>query len=251
MPYTTIIKDNLWVIPDALPEPVCEYLIKHNETTMVFKPCTMNKVIDTNYRDSCEVHIEDHTLARMIWKFVKPYVHVQYQGRKLIGPHYKTFYLLRYGPGQQFHQHRDGHSTNSNGQKSFLTALIYLNSDCKGGETRTLMSPRHKLGLEIKTGADYFDAVPNMGTLVLMRHYLLHASMPMTKGIKYVLRFNILYENYGPWYAGGPTNKKFEGVGVNITAPDVPYVNNPIDDAWIKCEDECFQGRRKAPDVYW
>ncbi len=61
----------------------------------------------------------------------------------------------------------------------------------------------------------------------------------------------ILYENYGPWYAGGPTNKKFEGVGVNITAPDVPYVNNPIDDAWIKCEDECFQGRRKAPDVYW
>ena len=194
----------------------------------------MNKEINTDYRDSHEVHIQDHDLARMIWKFIKTCVPQEYQGRKLVGAHYKTFYLLRYTSGQKFACHRDGHSTNSKEQKSLLTALIYLNSDCKGGQTRFYGEPEHELDLLKKTGSDengeYYDANPSEGVMALMRHYILHSAMPVTKGKKYALRFNILYESYGEWYAGPPTDAKFKGVAPKL--PPYVYDKNPIEEAW-------------------
>ena len=39
-----------------------------------------------------------------------------------------------------------------------------------------------------------------------MRHYLLHQALPVEEGVKYVLRFNVLYERFGTkgWYEGRP-----------------------------------------------
>jgi len=43
--------------------------------------------------------------------------------------------------GEKFETHQDGFSTNSKGERSFMTVLIYLNQCQKGGETRYFEEP--------------------------------------------------------------------------------------------------------------
>ena len=233
-----LINDNLCVYPEALPTKVCEDFINHYEKLVAFKECSLNGVINKEYRDSHQVHIKDVEQYKMLWDNLKRFIPETYQGRRLIGPDNRTVYLLRYGVGQQFKAHRDGHSTNKKGQKSFLTALIYLNSNCKGGETRFYAEPQHNINLNVVTGSDQFgqfcDVTPTAGSLVLMRHYIYHSAMPVLEGYKYALRFNILYESFGPWYTGAATKSKYEGVGVyNYINPFAlqPY-HDYIGEAW-------------------
>ena len=254
-----IIPNNLWKVPNALPHAVCEY-IRNYYKEEDYRVCTFNKTVVKEYRDTHEVHMGTHpaskkSLPKMIWKLLRENIPQEYGGRKLVGPHYKTFYLLRYGPGQKFEQHRDGHSTDSKGNKSFLTCLVYLNSDCEGGQTRFFAEPEH--GIEFAPGVvhndGHTDIHPTEGTMALMRHYILHQACPVTSGVKYAIRFNILYENYGPWYTDDPTDKKFEGVGRYCGQElPAPYsgISDPIQTAWEQCRADCASGKRKYPTQY-
>jgi hypothetical protein len=203
MVYQTIIADNIWSNDEIVPQSVCKYLINYTEKEG-FKQCTFNKEVDLEARDSNEHHLKDELLKELVWNFVTEYVPTVYQGRRLVGPDPNSFYILKYTNKQKFSQHRDGHSTTPKG-KSFLTGLIYL-SNCKGGETLFYADPNCKLFLEHITGQDstgqYFSIHPKPGLAVFMRHYMVHSAQPVTEGIKYALRFNIVYEQYALWYGG-------------------------------------------------
>lgn len=84
-----------------------------------------------------------------------------------------NYQLLRYKPGQHFHEHVDhivGHPSWGRRQLSFL---LYLNDDYEGGE---LWFPRQKLRLKPKAG----DAV------LFPSHYTHpHASLDVSRGVKY------------------------------------------------------------------
>jgi|694.fasta_scaffold12290_10 hypothetical protein len=211
----TIVKNNLWKIENAVSDALCDFLINHaensnkkNDEEWKFKECKFGKSIDKEYRNSWEIHIVNKDIQKLFWETIKPYIPKLFQGRKLIGAHYSTFYLLRYKPGEKFEMHRDGHSTNSKGQKSFITALLYLNNCEEGGETRFFEEPYHGINFEGCSGV--LDISTAKGSLILMRHFILHQSMPVIKGIKYALRFNILYESFGEWYYGPPLIKSDE-----------------------------------------
>lgn len=87
----------------------------------------------------------------------------------------------RYRPGQHFGPHFDGCFERSPTERSFLTFLVYLNTCEVGGATRF-----NDLELEVQ---------PSTGAGLLFNHHLLHEGAPVLKGVKYVVRTDLLYRH--------------------------------------------------------
>ncbi len=93
-----------------------------------------------------------------------------------------NFRFYKYVTGEEFKRHRDGNQLEEGGV-SLVTVLIYLNDVEEGGETslcdRMLESP-----VMVK---------PEEGKLLIFEHTILHAGLPLIKGVKYVLRTDLIY----------------------------------------------------------
>ncbi|MGC4046428.1 MAG: 2OG-Fe(II) oxygenase [Armatimonas sp.] len=95
----------------------------------------------------------------------------------------ERFRFYRYEPGQRFAPHFDGSYRRENGEESYVTLLLYLNNECEGGQTR----------IEVPEGT--YEVQPETGLALLFLHRLLHEGAPVTSGVKYVLRTDIMFES--------------------------------------------------------
>jgi len=86
--------------------------------------------------------------------------------------------ILRYRPGQQYHPHFDWLGE---ANRRVLTALIYLNDDYEGGETRFV-----KTGLTVKGHKGDLLLFRNIGRDGGLDPLSEHAGLPVTSGVKYL-----------------------------------------------------------------
>ena len=86
--------------------------------------------------------------------------------------------ILRYRPGQQYHPHFDWLGE---ANRRILTALIYLNEDYEGGETRFV-----KTGLIVKGRTGDVLLFRNIGKDGGLDPLSEHAGQPVTNGTKYL-----------------------------------------------------------------
>ena len=208
-----IIKHNLTVVPKGLSNNICDFFVNHSERKneegdpeWKFERALFNGEYSPHVRQSTKASIKKNDYVSLIWQGVKEHVPTQFQGRKLVGPDKTSFSILRYFPGDQFSEHRDGNTVDPDGNRSMMTVLIYLNKCEKGGETRFFAEADY--GLNFNCGGNVFDCKPEKGKIVLMRHYLRHQALPVDEGVKYVIRFNVLFESHGPWYQGESNPEK-------------------------------------------
>ena len=85
----------------------------------------------------------------------------------------------RYAGGERFAPHADlSHADDR--ARSFLTIIFYLNDGFTGGET------------------DFFgrSVTPRRGAAILFPHELRHEGRPVTSGVKYVLRTDVMYADH-------------------------------------------------------
>lgn len=87
------------------------------------------------------------------------------------------FRFYKYEKGQQFRKHRDQSFIRNGNEWSFYTFMIYLNDEFEGGAT----------------SFNQIDIVPKLGDCLVFLHDLEHEGSTLTKGIKYVLRTDIMY----------------------------------------------------------
>jgi predicted 2-oxoglutarate/Fe(II)-dependent dioxygenase YbiX len=87
--------------------------------------------------------------------------------------------VYRYHVGQRFGLHHDQSYRRGDGARSLLTLMIYLDDDFDGGET-DFPEQRERV-------------VPVRGDALWFQHALLHAGLPVTRGVKHVLRTDVLY----------------------------------------------------------
>ena len=92
--------------------------------------------------------------------------------------------FYRYDPGRQFDWHYDGCFERENGDRSFITYMIYLNEGFEGGETSFA---------ETSATRRSFQIVPRTGLALFFDHPLLHKGEPVVRGRKYVLRTDVMY----------------------------------------------------------
>ena len=133
----------------------------------------LNKAIRNNDR----VVFTDETLAASIWQRLQPFVIGVDDGWHPSGLN-ERFSFYRYNKYQAFNWHRDQPYRPSSDRMTKFTFMLYLNDNFEGGQTEF----------------DEFKVWPETGMAVCFNHKLRHTGSHVTKGTKYVLRSDVMFE---------------------------------------------------------
>lgn len=171
------------LIANALSRDECGALISLSET-IGFESAKIEGVLDgprgfrvEDGRDNARSAFEDPTVAELIWKRVAAQIPAR-EGWAASGIN-ERLRFYRYEPGQRFAFHQDGFYQRSNEERSFLTLLLYLNEDFDGGETVFREPPE--------------TFAPRTGSVLIFAHEHWHEGRPIERGIKYVLRTDVMF----------------------------------------------------------
>lgn len=208
--YFEFIKNHSITADNVIPPNLCNQIIKY-ANSFNYRECRFGGKVDKNVRKSTEIHIKNDNMLDKVWSYVKNYTPQTYNGFKLIGPDYNRLYLLKYGSSDFFKKHYDGYSNDKYRNKSQLTFLLYLNENVEGGATRFFAHDDLKFSPPIDD-KDIYDINPKTGSIVIFDHNILHCGMPVIKGYKYCLRFNILYEHYLKFKHPESNGEKYKSV---------------------------------------
>lgn len=181
------LAEGVYTIDHVMTPAECEQIIRRAEASG-FEVAALNTLhgarVDPGVRNNDRVILDDPELAGELWARVAPHTPPLWVGRQVRGLN-ERFRFYRYTPGQRFTWHVDGAYERDNGEKSFLTLLIYLNEGYEGGATKF-----HHLAVDGRTGmALVFD------------HVLPHEGAELTRGVKYVLRSDVMYGRIGQFKA--------------------------------------------------
>jgi prolyl 4-hydroxylase len=153
-------------------------------------PATINaaagRVIDERVRNNDVAVIRDPALAGELFAAARPHLPAtmtaQWDGPRatvsLVGL-FSPLRVYRYEVGQHFGLHQDQSYRRDDGARSLLTLMVYLDDDFDGGET------------------DFPEqgecVAPVRGDGLWFQHMVLHAGRAVRRGIKHVLRTDVLY----------------------------------------------------------
>jgi predicted 2-oxoglutarate/Fe(II)-dependent dioxygenase YbiX len=186
----TTIDDGIFTIESVFSPLECQALIDWAEA-IGFEAATVRSadgpMMMTKIRNNDRVVIDDVTLADQMWQRIQHLLPELDSAAPCGVDSQLRFY--RYHPGQQFRRHKDGAVTNSFGQTSKLSYMIYLNDQCEGGDTAF----REYSVIDGVSQKTEFIVTPTVGTALLFRHELRHEGTPVIAGVKYVLRSDVFY----------------------------------------------------------
>ena len=133
-------------------------------------------------RDNDRVTLDDPRRAAALWARLQAWCPQTIHSWRAVGLN-ERLRIYRYEGGQQFNWHRDGTYSQSDDVRSRLTLLIYLSEGFEGGQT---------------SFADGPQVVPRVGMALAFKHAMMHKGEPVTQGVKYVLRTDVMYERERP-----------------------------------------------------
>lgn len=175
--------DKIFVIHNFLSPAECEQYIAASEGIgYIDAPITTagGFIMRKDIRDNERVIHDDPVMAAELWERAKPVMPAKLKRWNAVGLN-ERFRYYRYDVGQKFARHYDGCYERSNGERSFLTFMVYLNGGCEGGDT---VFHHCRPSLRI---------CPELGKALVFIHDILHEGAPVTKGRKYVLRTDVMY----------------------------------------------------------
>ena len=226
MNKTQLYKDEIYTLDDVLSKNECLQIIKKaqakgwNNSSPSGGGHGRTGNEDPRTNKFCVFY--DEVLANNLWKIIKPTIpdDLSFLGSN---PYfnsitkgtewYPTFIydklrVYKYDVGDNFPEHLDykvKRTVFREGcefvQQSFMTLLIYLNDSFTGGETGywpdhcgihcRFLRAEEKLG----TKKDHQVVIkPKSGMAVVQNQNILHEGLPTTKGVKYILRTDIIHE---------------------------------------------------------
>lgn len=139
------------------------------------------------YRNNDRALLDDEGLAAELFERLRPALPCTWEEEggarwRLQGLN-PRFRFCRYRNGQEFTKHRDGAWSRTDGERSWLTVMLYLN-DARafvGGATRFYEG-------------EAIEAVPpREGQAIVFDHRLWHDGEAVTAGVKYVMRTDVMY----------------------------------------------------------
>jgi prolyl 4-hydroxylase len=115
-------------------------------------------------------------LAEQLFVTAQPFIPSEIGKSKVVGLN-ELFRFYRYTSGQKFKSHQDQSFIRNENEASYYTFMLYLNDDFEGGATV------------------FENCViePKQGSLLIFLHQLTHEGSEITKGVKYVLRTDVMY----------------------------------------------------------
>ncbi len=175
-----ILTNNIFTIDDFLSKQDCiDYILKSE--FIGYEPATINtekgQMIIETVRNNFRVLYSNTTLADNLWQQLKFFAPKQIGNSKAVGLN-ELFRFYKYQVGQQFKKHRDQSYIRNDVEASYFTFMIYLNDNYEGGETMFT-------NLVVQ---------PKQGKALIFFHDLEHEGCSIKRGIKYVLRTDIMFK---------------------------------------------------------
>jgi prolyl 4-hydroxylase len=174
------LNNDVFIIEHFMDEAACIDCIQWSEQ-MGYEEAKVNihgqQVMMKNIRDNKRLLITNVEMAQQMYERILPFIPQTIGLADACGLN-ELFRFYKYEPGEKFKRHRDGSYQRNEKEFSLLTLLIYLNEDFEGGAT------------------SFSDAIyqPKIGTAMVFTHAVLHQGDEVLKGIKYVLRTDIMYK---------------------------------------------------------
>jgi len=108
--------------------------------------------------------------------------------------------FYKYDKDEQFKPHFDGCYASAKNRMSFVTVIVYLSEDFKGGETTFFMpgKNRQRRNRDWRDNYDQVKVTPQTGNALIFMHGRsplspLHEGTLVREGVKYVLRTDVMY----------------------------------------------------------
>lgn len=188
-----ILRENplIFTIDNFLSENLCDFLIKYTESSKDYEiaPITLDSSkgiheVNTDIRNNSRVIIDNELAAFLLFKQLKEYLPQSYKEIWKLSGLNSRLRFYKYEKGQTFKEHLDGKYKESNICESKYTLLIYLSENFEGGNTifRAINSELSSLSVK-----------PSKGQVLVFDHHQFHSGDPVLKGVKYVLRTDIMY----------------------------------------------------------
>lgn len=179
------IADGIWVINNFLTPEECQEWIDFAEN-IGFGDAPINvgfgaEKIVSNVRNNERAMIDDKDKAFILWQKAKEHLPQIIRHHVAIGLN-ERLRFYRYEQSQKFAWHSDGSFVRSNGERSLLTFMVYLNEEFQGGET-------------VFIGNAKTEIVPKTGMMLVFKHEIFHEGSVVREGKKYVLRSDIMFSS--------------------------------------------------------
>ncbi|KAM9942967.1 hypothetical protein ACTFIT_006362 [Dictyostelium discoideum] len=175
-------------IDDVFTEEECKEWIDLTEKTG-YEPALVNigygqQQLMTDIRNNDRCIIDSVEMADKIYQRVKKFIPHTFNQKWEVVSLNERLRFLRYYVGQEFKKHQDGNYKRNNGETSFITLQLYLNNVEEGGSTKFFL----------KSGQNEIEIIPKPGKVLLFQHNIWHQGSPVTKGVKYVIRTDVMYD---------------------------------------------------------
>ena len=171
-----------WTVDDVLTAAQCAaYIAQYHQQAAEIAPVVGKDGVgvDLAVRNNTRVMWDDRDQADGLVRAVGATVPAQWHGERLVGGN-PRLRLYCYQPGQHHSAHWDTVVELAGRVNSRMTLVLYLNDDFQGGATEF-----PELNARV---------TPQRGRALLFQHRVLHAATPVTRGAKFVLRTDLLFQ---------------------------------------------------------
>lgn len=190
MEITEILDDRIRTVSGAFSPEECADLVRRAEAIGFHEaPITtsMGFVMAPEVRNNTRVILDDPRLAASLWDRLGPTVPRRVRQCTAVGLN-ERFRFYRYAPGQYFAWHYDGSYHRSADELSLVTLMVYLDDGFEGGTT----------DFDLPELSDTIHVMPSCGSVLLFQHRLRHQGAPVVRGVKRVLRTDVMYRRDAP-----------------------------------------------------
>lgn len=177
---------HLFTVPDFLTPKECETFVRCAEARGLEHQGSGGPAKGEAFRDNERLADYNVELADMLWEagLRELFQDIALGSKVAVGLN-PNIRLYRYGQGQRFGPHYDESVDVDGGGATEFTLLVYLTGDLSGGET--VFYDRRKVVAEV---------APTAGMALFHVHgarCLLHEAKSVMKGVKYVLRSDVVF----------------------------------------------------------
>jgi predicted 2-oxoglutarate/Fe(II)-dependent dioxygenase YbiX len=182
------------VIPGFLSAEECRQLIAASEARGF---TSASSDYPPSYRNNERQVLDDPQLAQQMLQRLAPHAPatLEHAGEPwALHSVNERLRLCRYRAGQQFNIHQDGVHHRAPGLQSCLTFMVYLTEGdaFEGGDT-VFYSAGPAGDASGRAAREVGRVRPRVGSLILFDHGLWHAGALVTRGMKHILRSDVLY----------------------------------------------------------
>ncbi|KAI5083299.1 hypothetical protein GOP47_0003042 [Adiantum capillus-veneris] len=196
----------LFTVPNILSAAECDAFIKYAEELGFSHQGSLGPAKGEAFRDNDRISVQDRDLAQNLWLsgLSNVFENVKVDGKSASGLN-PNIRFYRYREGQKFGPHIDENVYLHRGQRTEYTLLVYLNGNPGMKSKKSSSKGRKDTSQHLQGGETIFypghrhesiEVAPVAGMALFHVHgenCMLHEARVVSKGIKYVLRSDVIF----------------------------------------------------------